>query len=127
MADAIPSPPEPTGAARYVRADVLERLATPPTPPPPKRRSGAAKAAHAIWMVYLIGLVSWGVVKWLDSVAPHAYSRPVPAAQVSSFDSACSGYGWATSAVATGDSGGLTLFTVVCSNRGYPIDAQVAR
>ena len=116
-----------TGAERYARRDVLERL-QPPTPPAPKRRSGATKAAYAIWMVLVAFVIGWRIVLALGSLAPTAYSRPVPAAQVSSFDSACGSYGPATSAVATGDSGGLTMYDVTCSvPQGSPIHAQVAR
>ena len=57
----------------------------------------------------------------LASWAPTDYSRPVPAAQLASFDSACAWFGPAVSATAYADSD-LTLYHVTCKRQRLPVE-----
>ena len=119
--------PESTGAERYVTRGALDALAAPPRPPTPRPPSRTARAARTVRMVLLCGMAVAGAVGWLARHAPHTYSRPVPAAQVSSFDSACGFNGPAVAAVATDDCAELTCYTITCADRGFPETLQVAR
>lgn len=71
----------------------------------------------------------WSIVQLVGSLAPHAYSRPVPAARVASFDSSCGVFGPAVSAVATDSVSGMTSYTVTCSlpQGSAPVIAYVTR
>ena len=120
-------PPQPAGAARYVRQSTLDALAAPPPPPTPRPRSRTARAARMARTLLLCGLAVSGAVGWLARHAPHTYSRPVPARSVASFDSYCGFDGPAIAAVATDDCGGMTCYTLTCGNRGFPETLQVAR
>lgn len=113
--------PEPTGAERYVRRDILERLKTPSSPPVQRRRSGFARAAHAIWMTWLVVLAAAAIVKGLDSLAPKTYSKPINPAP---FSAQCGSYGPATSAVEYDSAGPYPLVHVVCANQGNPLPME---
>lgn len=122
-----PTPPEPTGAARYVRQSTLDALTPPPRPPTPRPRGRTARAGRMARAVLLCGMAVAGAVGWLARHAPHTYSRPVPARSVASFDSYCGFNGPATAAVATDDCGGMVCYTLTCANRGFPETLEVAR
>ena len=80
-----------------------------------------------IWSALALFAIG-SLVHVLAAMAPRSYAHPVSPAAVSTFDSACAGYGPAVEPiVATGQSGGLELYTITCANGGNPISAQLAR
>lgn len=119
------APPEPAGAARYVRQSTLDALAAPPRPQTPLSRSRVGRAARLVRNGVLGVAATLGVIHTLASAAPKEIAKPVSAAE---FDSACASYGPAISAqLQIEDAGSLHYYQVTCENHGYPLPMQVAR